>query len=99
MTRATLIRRLRALGDTTVPEGHLRTNKGITTYFFLHNKIEEVARFLLTVVDPDELNNGPTYDRTTVPVTLVYSSTDKERRVLLHFQNDFVSVAILRWPA
>lgn len=95
VTRAIFVRQLRALGDIPIPEGQARRNKGLTSYFFPHNKIEEVARFLRTHLDDD----GPRFLGGYVPIALRYVSPDGERRIILYIQNEFVSVVVLRWPA
>ena len=92
MLRQTLVRRLRAIGEIPVPEGHLRRNKGITTYFFSKEKQQEILEFLRSL-GLEEREHGPQ----TAPGISFRDTTSN----LSFWYNDegFVSVSIVRWPA
>ena len=94
MIRSTLIKKLRELEDIAIPEGHRRTNKGATTYFFSEGKRQEIESFLSAegLTDQGQL-------RFYVQETKLWKSEDNSRRVLLHATNpNWVSVAVLVWP-
>ena len=93
MIRAVFVRKLQAIGDIEWPKGHVRRNKGVTTYFFPHDKIEEVARFVTASIEDVKVR----YDHTMVPVSLAYQNPSGSKRVLLHLANTHISVAIMRW--
>jgi hypothetical protein len=94
VTRSTFVRKLKKIGDLKVPKGHARTNKGVTSYFFPHRKVEEVASLLNGL-----FSEPPRWMKLYCPVALAFNE-DKPgdyRSVCLHIQNAFVSVGIVHW--
>ena len=94
MLRQALIRRFRKI-DIPVPEGHLRRNKGVSTYFFEKEKRAEVEGILR---EAGCFDDGPT--PLYVRETRTWRDHENVRRCLLHDtpDADFVSVGICGWP-
>ena len=96
MLRQSFVRRLKAIGDIPVPEGHLRRNKGVTTYFFDKERFDDLQAFLGNC---GLVNKGqvPMYE---IGTTQWDKQTSHSHRVFLHANPDqpFVSLAILQWP-
>ena len=92
LSRSVFVKKLKKLGDTPVPNGHARRNKGITTYFFKHIQIEEVYEFCRNAIGSD-----PEVLRGYCPVALMFRDKNGEPSfaIQLGIGNNFVSVSIL----
>ena len=100
MLRQTLVRKLKKIGELQIPEGHLRRNKGVTTYFFDKEKLPMLVE-LLQSCGLEEKGQVEMYTAGTI----LWVDPSCDRRVFLHNDQDsnkyqsFASLAIIRWPA
>lgn len=98
MLRKQFINRLRKLEDIPVPEGHLRSNKGVTTYFFSETKRQEVEALLASqgLTDHGQVKGYVVETK----LWCIDTEEPKRHRIFLHaIEPGWISVAILSWPA
>ncbi len=103
MLRSSFVKQLKKIGEIPVPEGHLRRNKGVSTYFFDISKLPEIEA-LLASQGLENKGQVPGYVDGVVhwlrkeeydPLAGYHSS----RSVFLSQDNGWVGCSILRWPA
>jgi hypothetical protein len=97
LLRQTLIRKLRKIGEIPIPEGHLRRNKSVTTYFFDKEKLPKLVE-LLQSCGLEDKGQVEMYTAGTI----LWVDPNWDRRVFLHNVNQyqsFASLTIIRWPA
>jgi len=85
MTKRTIIKHLKErFNEIPTPEGHAKTNKGITTYFFDKEDQGFIHVFLCEHGEPTE-HVRPTWPGITF--------TRKNRRISLWFHESFCSIS------
>ena len=98
MLKKTLYKKLRAIGEEPVPEGHRKTNKGVTTFFFAPDKQQQVEQLL----EQQGLSPAGVYEIYVHKPT--HWTTRTQNGILTHSifvaqYEGLLFVEVLRWPA
>jgi hypothetical protein len=96
MVRQTFIRKLRKIGEIPVPEGHLARNKGVSSYFFSTDKMDQLVELL-----SQEVGESTELQKPNPPgLVFVHRETYVKRRVVLYTASEkenFLIVSIMVW--
>lgn len=98
MLKSTLSRKLKAIGEEPVPEGHKKSNKGVTTFFFAPCKQQQVEQLLEQQgLSPagvrEEYAHKPTHWKANS-----HNDSFLTHSIFVAQYKDLLFVEVLRWP-
>lgn len=96
MLRSSFVKQLKKIGEIPVPEGHLRRNKGVSTYFFDISKLPEIEALLAS---QGLENKGQVPGYVDGVVHWLRKEEYRSHSIVLGKKDNWVGCSILRWPA